>query len=113
MQRRLINAALLWVSGADYPPRAAKVTDFLMTWRDQGAGTGIGETQYNRQLCGPGSNRNRDAGGRRHRRRAALHSHAPVGRGARSRRRGPLPVERGRELYHPPGSLGQRSYNFV
>ncbi len=35
MQRRLINAALLWVSGADYPPRAAKVTDFLMTWRDR------------------------------------------------------------------------------
>ncbi|MBZ4023989.1 tRNA lysidine(34) synthetase TilS [Rhodobacter sp. TJ_12] len=31
--RRLINAALIWVSGADYAPRAAKVIDLLMTWR--------------------------------------------------------------------------------
>lgn len=31
--RRLLNAALMWVSGADYPPRAAKVIDVLMTWR--------------------------------------------------------------------------------
>ncbi|WP_245826589.1 tRNA lysidine(34) synthetase TilS [Rhodobacter aestuarii] len=31
--RRLVNAALMWISGADYPPRAAKVLDFLMSWR--------------------------------------------------------------------------------
>ncbi|SOB94541.1 tRNA lysidine(34) synthetase TilS [Rhodobacter maris] len=31
--RRLINAALGWVSGAEYPPRAAKVLDFLTHWR--------------------------------------------------------------------------------
>ncbi|PYF09337.1 tRNA(Ile)-lysidine synthase [Rhodobacter viridis] len=31
--RRLINAALMWVSGAEYPPRAAKVMDVLMSWR--------------------------------------------------------------------------------
>lgn len=31
--RRLINAALMWVSGAEYPPRAAKVIDVLMSWR--------------------------------------------------------------------------------
>jgi len=29
MQRRLLNAALIWVSGADYPPRAAKLGRFL------------------------------------------------------------------------------------
>jgi len=33
LQRRLINAALMWVSGAEYPPRAAKVMYFLATWR--------------------------------------------------------------------------------
>lgn len=31
--RRLINAALSWVSGAEHPPRAAKVLDFLTYWR--------------------------------------------------------------------------------
>lgn len=31
--RRLLNAALLWVSGAEYPPRAAKVIDVLTSWR--------------------------------------------------------------------------------
>lgn len=29
LRRRLINAALIWVSGADYAPRAAKVADLL------------------------------------------------------------------------------------
>jgi tRNA(Ile)-lysidine synthase len=29
LQRRLMNAALLWVSGADYPPRAAKLGAWL------------------------------------------------------------------------------------
>ncbi|WP_376876941.1 tRNA lysidine(34) synthetase TilS [Albirhodobacter sp. R86504] len=32
MQRRLINAALLWVSGADYTPRAAKLAGVLDDW---------------------------------------------------------------------------------
>lgn len=32
MQRRLIVAALRWVSGADYAPRAAKVEAFLQDW---------------------------------------------------------------------------------
>ncbi|MFD2174615.1 tRNA lysidine(34) synthetase TilS [Rhodobacter lacus] len=31
--RRLINVALAWVSGAEYPPRAVKVLDFLTHWR--------------------------------------------------------------------------------
>ncbi|WP_444452777.1 tRNA lysidine(34) synthetase TilS [Rhodobacter capsulatus] len=31
--RRLLNAALVWVSGAYYPPRAAQVIDVLTTWR--------------------------------------------------------------------------------
>ena len=31
--RRVLNAALLWVSGADYPPRAAQVLDLLTSWR--------------------------------------------------------------------------------
>lgn len=35
MQRRMVNAALLWVSGADYPPRAAKVEDFLRSWQSR------------------------------------------------------------------------------
>ncbi|WP_417808373.1 tRNA lysidine(34) synthetase TilS [Thioclava sp.] len=29
LQRRLLNTALIWVSGADYPPRAAKLERFL------------------------------------------------------------------------------------
>lgn len=35
IQRRVINAALLWVSGADYAPRAAKVADVLASWRER------------------------------------------------------------------------------
>lgn len=35
MQRRLIVAALRWVSGADYAPRASKVSDFLMSWGER------------------------------------------------------------------------------
>lgn len=35
MQRRMVNAALAWVSGADYPPRATKVNDFLCSWRER------------------------------------------------------------------------------
>ena len=35
MQRRVVNAALVWVSGAAYAPRAAKVKDFLCSWRDR------------------------------------------------------------------------------
>lgn len=34
MHRRLINAALIWVSGADYAPRAAKVAGLLADLRD-------------------------------------------------------------------------------
>lgn len=34
-QRRLVNAALIWVSGAEYAPRAAKVFDFLMTRKER------------------------------------------------------------------------------
>ncbi|MCE5973607.1 tRNA lysidine(34) synthetase TilS [Sinirhodobacter sp. WL0062] len=33
VQRRLIVAALRWVAGADYAPRARKVADFLLGWR--------------------------------------------------------------------------------
>ena len=29
MRRRMLNAALIWVSGADYPPRAASVLDLM------------------------------------------------------------------------------------
>ncbi|WBL32631.1 tRNA lysidine(34) synthetase TilS [Sinirhodobacter sp. HNIBRBA609] len=35
IQRRLIVAALRWVSGADYAPRARKVADFLLDWRER------------------------------------------------------------------------------
>lgn len=35
MQRRLIVAALRWVSGADYAPRATKVANFLTNWREK------------------------------------------------------------------------------
>ncbi|KEO54056.1 hypothetical protein TP2_03835 [Thioclava pacifica DSM 10166] len=35
MQRRLIVAALRWVSGADYAPRAAKVEAFLSDWQEK------------------------------------------------------------------------------
>ncbi|MFP1644474.1 tRNA lysidine(34) synthetase TilS [Pontitalea aquivivens] len=35
MRRRLINAALIWVSGADYAPRAAKVSGLLADLRDR------------------------------------------------------------------------------
>ncbi|WP_258533763.1 tRNA lysidine(34) synthetase TilS [Rhodobacter capsulatus] len=31
--RRLLNAALVWVSGSYYPPRAVQVIDVLTTWR--------------------------------------------------------------------------------
>lgn len=34
LQRRIMNAALLWVSGADYAPRAAKLAAFLANPRD-------------------------------------------------------------------------------
>ncbi|WP_051855558.1 tRNA lysidine(34) synthetase TilS [Thioclava atlantica] len=35
LQRRLIVAALRWISGADYAPRAAKVEAFLEDWRSR------------------------------------------------------------------------------
>lgn len=35
LKRRLVNAALVWVSGAYYAPRAAKVLDFLHTWHER------------------------------------------------------------------------------
>ena len=35
VQRRLIVAALRWIAGADYAPRARKVADFLMSWRER------------------------------------------------------------------------------
>lgn len=34
LRRRLLNAALVWVSGADYPPRAAKLAGLLAAPRD-------------------------------------------------------------------------------
>lgn len=36
LQRRLLNAALRWISGSDYPPRAAKVAALLAGLAEQG-----------------------------------------------------------------------------
>ena len=36
MQRRMMNAALIWVSGAEYPPRAGKLMDLLAKANRQG-----------------------------------------------------------------------------
>ena len=35
LKRRLVNAALVWVSGSYYAPRAAKVLDFLHSWHER------------------------------------------------------------------------------